>query len=125
MHTKLAVLVGAAFGAVLGFFAFSWVLGQGYYGLIIPGGLVGLGAGISKNRSIPLAVVCGVVALGAGLFTEWWHFSFLADSSFPYFLGHVYELKPVTLMMLGVGAVIGFYIPYARAEEFDKRRPVD
>src|SRR5262249_44369444 len=61
MMQSLLVLAGAVAGGVLGYFAFFWVAAQGFYGLIIPGALLGLGAGIAKNRSVVLAVVCGLM----------------------------------------------------------------
>ncbi len=58
---------------------------QGFYALVLPGGLLGLGAGIVKNRSWLIAVVCGLSAVGLGLFTEWHFFPFVKDESFRYF----------------------------------------
>jgi hypothetical protein len=117
MKNALLVLGGAAIGGVLGYFAFFWIANQGLYGMIIPGGLLGLGAGIAKNRSIIVAVVCGVLAIGLGLFTEWQFAPFKKDDSLGYFLAHVHELKPITLIMIAVGAAIAFWIPFRRIEK--------
>ena len=58
-------------GGALGYFGFELMLKQGYYGMVLPGGLLGLGAGIGKNRWLWLAILCGIAALALGLFTEW------------------------------------------------------
>jgi hypothetical protein len=70
MKETLIVVAGAVLGGVLGFFGFGWFLAHGYYAMVLPGGLLGLGAGIGKNRSMLLAVVCGAAALALGFYTE-------------------------------------------------------
>jgi hypothetical protein len=103
-------------GGLLGYFAFQWVLSQGFYGLVLPGGLLGLGAGSAKNRWLWLAIVCGIAALALGLFTEWHFFPFKADASLGYFLLHVYQLQGWTLVMLALGGAIGFWVPFRRID---------
>lgn len=61
------VLLGAAIGGVLGYVIFSWLAGRGLYGLALPGGLLGLGAGIFKTRSKAIPLVCGTRGAGPGL----------------------------------------------------------
>jgi hypothetical protein len=114
MRENLIALAGALVGGAIGYFAFFWIAGQGFYGLILPGGLLGLGAGIVKNRARWVAVVCGVLAVGLGLFTEWQFAPFVKDKSFTYFLAHIYELKPLTLLLIAVGGAIAFYVPFRR-----------
>jgi hypothetical protein len=116
MKQTLLLFAGAAVGGALGYFAFFWVLRQGFYGLILPGGLLGLGAGFAKIRSIWPAIACGLAAIALGLFTEWRYEPFVKDDSLGYFLQHVHELKPVTLLMILVGGVVGFWIPFGRME---------
>ena len=36
-------IVGAVIGGVLGFYTFRWLRGQGFYGLMVPGALIGSG----------------------------------------------------------------------------------
>jgi hypothetical protein len=105
-------LVGAAIGGALGYFLFFWLAGHGFYGMIIPGGLLGIGAGTFKCRSIVIAVICGFAALALGLFTEWRFAPFVADDSLGYFLAHFYQLNGLTLVMIAVGAAIGFWAPF-------------
>jgi hypothetical protein len=109
--SNLLGVVGAIVGGVLGFYTFDWLRGQQFYGLIIPGALLGLGCSLlAQHRSSVRGVVCGVAALGLGLYTEWRFWPFAADESLSYFLKNVGNLKPVTLLMVGVGALIAFWI---------------
>ena len=45
MSTILSV-IGGAVGGFVGYKAFSWLYDHGYYGMMIPGGLLGLGCGM-------------------------------------------------------------------------------
>jgi hypothetical protein len=114
MKTKLLVLIGAMVGAVVGYFGFMWLVHQGFYALVLPGGLVGLGAGLFRNDSWPLALICGALALILGFFCEWRFAPFIADHSLGYFLAHVSQLRPMTLIMIALGAGIGFWVPFRR-----------
>ena len=115
MKQTIIALVGAAAGGTLGFFAFFWIRRQGFYGMILPGGLLGLGASVGQVRSIWLAMFLGLAALGLGLFTEWRHAPW-DDDSLSYFLLHVHQLQPITLLMIGAGGLLGFWVPYRRME---------
>lgn len=109
LQTMLWGLLGAVIGGAVGFFAFFWIARQGFYALILPPGLMGFTAGIfARSRSTPLALVCGVAGLALGLFTEWRFAPFVADNSLAYFITHVHELKPITLLMLALGAFISY-----------------
>jgi hypothetical protein len=104
-------LVGAAAGGALGFWAFGWALNQGFYALVLPGGLLGLGCSLlARHPSTPRGIVCGVAGLALGLFTEWWHAPFKDDSRFSYFLAHVPNLQGLTLLMLLVGTLAAFWL---------------
>jgi len=116
MKQLLLVVAGAVAGGILGYSAFFWIAGQGFYGLVLPGGLLGLGAGIGKNRWVSLAVVCSVAALALGLFTEWRFAPFKKDQSLGYFMLHFYELQGLTLIMIALGGAIGFWVPFRRIE---------
>ena len=120
MKQNALVLLGATIGGLVGYAAFFWLVRQGLYGLILPGGLLGLGAGVFKTRSMAIAVICGVLALGLGLFTEWRIAPFVANDGLGYFLAHVHQLKPVTLIIIAVGALIGFWVPFRRRQEVAK-----
>jgi hypothetical protein len=117
MKQIVLVLGGAALGGFLGYLAFGWVYDQGFYALVLPGGLLGIGAGLARNRSVAVAILCGLCAIGLGLFTEWRFRPWRADESLGYFLVHVHELTPVTLGMVVLGGVLGFWFPYRRIEK--------
>ncbi len=109
--SNLLGLVGAFVGGVLGFYTFGWLYSQGFYGLMIPGAFLGLGCGLlAQHHSVPRGVACGVAALILALLTEWRFFPFLADSSLSYFVQHLFDLKPVALLMAGIGALIAYWV---------------
>src|SRR5438552_16141252 len=104
-------LLGALAGGTLGYFAFFWVLHQGFYALILPGGLVGLGGGLLvRDKSVLRAALCGLIALGLGLFTEWRCEPFIADQTPAYFAAHLHQLRPITLLMVAAGGALGYWL---------------
>jgi hypothetical protein len=116
----------AVAGGVLGYFAFVWIARQGFYALMLPGGLAGLGASVlAKDRSVPRAVICGLFALGLGLVAEWKFAPFIADSSLGYFLAHVHQLRPITLLMIAGGAFLGYWLALGRETGSGVGRPAD
>ena len=97
-------LLGAAIGGSVGYFAFFWVARQGFYAIILPPALMGLTAGyFARGRSTPLAIVCAIAGLALGLYTEWRFAPFIKDGSLLYFITHVHQLKPLTLLLLALG----------------------
>ncbi|HUP78468.1 MAG TPA: hypothetical protein VM260_07860 [Pirellula sp.] len=46
-------------GGLLGYLVYKWLLGAGFYGLMLPGGLLGMGAGFFKTNTGAVTVVCG------------------------------------------------------------------
>jgi hypothetical protein len=105
-------LVGAVIGGVLGYYLVFWIRQSGFYGMMIPGAVLGWGSSLlARHRSVARGVVCTVAALGLGLFTEWNLFTkFKADGSFGYLVKHFYELEPVTLFMIAFGAFFAFWL---------------
>jgi hypothetical protein len=102
-------LLGAVAGGCLGYFAFFWIARQGLYALLVPPALLGLGAGLcARGRSPVLAIICGIAGLGLALFTEWRFAPFIADANLSYFITHVHQLRPITMIMLAVGAVLSY-----------------
>ena len=118
MKSAYLVICCGLLGGTLGYLAFAWLLKRGFYGLVLPGGMLGLAAGIPHNRSRTAAIVCGALALALGLYTEWRFFPFKADGSLGYFVAHLHQLKPVSWLMLGVGTLLGWYVPHRRIAEF-------
>lgn len=102
-------IAGATVGGVAGYFLFHWILRQGFYALLVPPVLLGLGAGLlARRRSMVLACICGLAGFGLAIFTEWSWAPFRTDRSFGYFLMHLNDLKPITLVMILLGAVVSF-----------------
>ena len=84
------------------------------YGLAIPGGLLGLGAGMFRTESKWVPVFCGVLGLILGFFTDWRIFPFSADGSLGYYLSHLQQLRPITWIMILLGAGVAFWVPFRR-----------
>ncbi len=98
-------IIGAIIGGFVGYQLFVWILGQGLYAIILPPSLLGLGAGLGSRQRIQfLAVLCGLAGLALGLFVEWRTFPFVADDSGLYFVTHVHQLKPISWIMIALGA---------------------
>lgn len=114
LTSALLVIAFATAGGVLGYFAFFWVATQRLYALVLPGGLLGLAASMAPVRWVGWAVICGAAALVLGLFTEWRFAPWLADGSLSYFLAHLHQLRPMTWIMIVVGAAVGFFAPFNR-----------
>jgi hypothetical protein len=119
----LLVLAGAAVGGTIGYFAFFWMLRQGLYGLVIPGGLLGFGAGWVRGGSKIMAVLCGIAALVLALYCEWRAFPFSKDNSLGYFVAHLHQLRPMTMLMIGVGTFIAFWLPFRSRNLAPKNAP--
>ena len=66
-------------GGVLGYYIFVWLFRQGFYGMMIPGALLGLGCGLLSQHSSRSERRCAPLAdLGLGVYTEWKFFPFIA-----------------------------------------------
>jgi hypothetical protein len=109
-------MLGAVLGGCLGYVIFHWMARQGMYALVIPPALVGLGAGFfAQRRSQVLALTCAIAGLALGLFIEWRFRPFKADASLQYFLTHVHLLKPLTTVMLLLGAIFSYRFALGRS----------
>ena len=120
MKDNLIAVAAATVGGIAGFYAFKWLWLQGFYALVLPGGLLGMAAGFRRNRSILVAVVCGIAATALGIVVESHFRPFVADGSFGYFITHLMDLQSATLLMIAIGGFIGFWVPFRRLE----RKPV-
>jgi hypothetical protein len=113
----LLTLCGALIGGTLGYLAFFWIVDQGFYALVQPGGLLGLGASIGRPRALWPAVLCGLLATALGVVTEWRYSPWKIDHSLTFFLLHVHKLEPITLVMIALGGAMGFWVPFQRREK--------
>ena len=106
-------LGGAALGGTVGYLAFGWLASQGFYAMALPGVALGVGAGLAATqRSLTLAILCGVAALILSIYAEWRNFPFARDDSLSYFLTHLLDLRPLTWLMLALGTLGGFWFAW-------------
>jgi membrane protein YqaA with SNARE-associated domain len=104
-------VIGGVVGGALGYFLFDWVRQQGFYALMLPGTLIGVGASLLVRNSCRVrGLICALAALALGFYTEWRFSPFLADKRLSYFLSHAYQLKPVTLLMIALGGGLAYWI---------------
>jgi hypothetical protein len=104
-------IVGMVVGGVIGVYGFFWIIQQGFYAIMLPGTLAGVGVRVlSPHRMLWLSVVCAVFALGLGFYTEWLRAPFTRDNGLLYFITHIHQLKPIAIIMITVGAAFGFWI---------------
>ena len=120
LQSNSLAIIGAIVGGLIGYFGFFWLATHGYYGLALPGGVLGLGASIFKSKSISIPIICGLAALALGLYAEWQFAPFVIDDSLGYFLAHLYQLRPVSLLMIVVGTAIGFWCPFRQYQSAAK-----
>lgn len=115
--------LGAVIGATLGYYLFQLIYHQGFYGMMIPGALLGLGCGwLSSRSSQARGVVCGVAALALSLFTEWKFRPFIADASFGYFVRHLGDLTGISMVMIAAGS--GFAYWFGREGQRGRLGPI-
>jgi hypothetical protein len=108
-------LAGALAGGVIGCLAFLWIARQGLYALALPGVLIGLAGGwLVGRRSVGFAAICAALALIAGSVSEWRLRPFLADNSLGHFVTHLHQLRPITLIMIALGAVFAAWFALGR-----------
>ena len=113
-QNTLISILGAVGGAALGYGVFTWLASSGAYGFAIPGLAVGLGASLRFGIAGWVSVFSGLLGLGIGVFATWKHLPFLADPSFGYFLGHLHQLPGTQQLLLAVGALAAFWLPFRR-----------
>lgn len=110
--TFLPGLVGGIVGGYLGSLVVSWIRGQGYYAPVIPGALAGLACGfLSLNHSRIRGIACALIALAAGVLTEWKYFAppVETDGSLGAFVVSFPQQLPITLIMVALGTFLGFW----------------
>ncbi len=111
---QLLALVGAVAGGVIGYLAFGWLVSRGFYGLAIPGALLGLGCGwLAQDRSRVRGIVCAIAALGLSILIEGKFFPFIDEDGRPrgltFMVTHLHQLSPVTLLMMAIAMFVAFW----------------
>jgi predicted transporter len=112
-------IAGGAVGGVLGYFVFDWALTQGYYALVLPGSLVGIGCGLASRRKLlAMGVLSAIGAFAVGALADW---NSLANPS-PTVLEHLGTLlqpnRRMPAILIFAGVAISFYFGIGR----DRRR---
>ena len=116
-------LVGALIGGLSGYCLFFWIARQGFYALILPGTCLGLGCGTLCRRPSQLGgILCGVSGLALGIWTEWQFAPFVKDESFSFFIAHLHELKPITLLMIALGGLFAYWFGRGRNQRDSRPR---
>ena len=120
MQRSIHGIIGAIAGGVLGYFATGWMARQGFYSVLLPGVLTGVGSllGVFKNKLF-MPVVIGICATLLIYFTEWKYFPFSRDNSFSYFIEHIGDLRPLTHLMAIGGGLIAFSFPFNRSRRIN------
>ncbi len=117
MRNNLLALAGGGLGGIVGFFAFLWIRRQGLVALALPGALVGVGAGLVAARSLLVPILCGLGAVVLGFFADFTVAPFEKDQSLGYYVTHIYKLDTIVQIMIALGGVIGFWIPFRRRSD--------
>jgi hypothetical protein len=108
-------VLGAAIGGAIGYVVFRLLARNGYYGMLIPGGLLGLCAGLAaRGRSQALGAGCAIAALALSIVAEWSLFPFVKDASLAYFVTHVHTLPTMKLIMMGFGVALAYWLGQGR-----------
>jgi hypothetical protein len=108
-------LAGAAAGGIAGYFLFVLLLKNGLYSSIIPGALLGIGAGwAARGRSTILGILCAVATAPLTIVGEWSVMPFIKDKSLAFFVTHLHELPPLHLLMMALGVAAAWWFGQGR-----------
>ena len=108
-------LVGAFIGAALGYSLVFIIARQGFYAIVLPGALLGLGCGaLSGRRSVVLGIVCGVLSLAVSVYTQWRLAPFIKDESFSFYLAHLLDVNRLTQILILIGTAFAFWFGMGR-----------
>lgn len=114
-HSLALGTLGGIVGAIVGGAIFWWLVTQGLYAMVIPGAAIGLGVGASARvRSAALGGYSAVLALVTGICLEWVFFPFVKDPSFYYFLTHLWQVQISSLLLIGIGSAVAFWLGRGR-----------
>jgi hypothetical protein len=110
-------LAGALVGGLIGYFLFRWLRVRGMAGYAIPGGLIGICAGLlARGKSYLLAAVCAIAAFFLTVYLEWSAAPFRQDGSFLYFLTHLHQMDGAAfkLAILALGVACAYWLGRGR-----------
>ena len=108
-------IAGAIAGSIAGYFLFWFLLKNGLYSSMIPGALLGIGAGLAaRGRSQVLGIICGVAAIPLAIWSEWHLMPFANDNSLKFFLANLHQLPILHLLMMALGAAAAWWFGKGR-----------
>jgi len=117
-------LAGGLVAGYLGYLAVGFLMGQtGFWVPILPGAFAGLACGqLSRVPSRARGALNGLIALGVAIFAQWKLFSppFEFDGSLLGYLPHLHQLPILTLVVLALNGLLGFW--WGREERIGGRR---
>ena len=106
--SNLFGFLGAVVGGAVGYAGFRYAFHHGFYAMILPGGLLGLGCGaLAFHRSRGRGTACLIAGLALGLFAEW-RISIWQDDPGK-FLSKIPSFDMVTLLMIGAGGLLAYW----------------
>ena len=110
LFENLLAAVGGVVGGIAGYYLVFWLTDQGFYGMMIPGALLGLGSGLlARHPAKARGIVCGLAGLALGLYTEW-KFEPIGDKSLVFLVAHLADKAPITRLMIVFGAGFAFWL---------------
>jgi len=71
-----------------------------------------------KKVNWPLGVVGAVLV---GILADWQFEPFIADASLGYYLKHLYQLQPITIIMIVVGAAMAYWMGVGSTRRMDDK----
>ena len=102
--------VGAVIGAALGYAVFWGLVKVGIAAIIAPGALTGaIASRMSGRQSVEVGVIAAVVGAIATILSEWSLFPFIKDGSLTYFIAHLHQLRPATMLLGAAGIFCAFF----------------
>ena len=106
---------GAIAGGVAGYFLFGLLVRNGLYSSMIPGALLGLGAGLAARGKSPLlGILCGLAAIPLAIVAEWSVMPFREDKSLAFFVMNVHQLPAMHLIMMLLGVAAAWWFGQGR-----------
>jgi hypothetical protein len=110
--------LGAVIGGSAGVVAYSFTLQNGIHLLAVVGAGLALGAGwLARRRSIAWGAIVAFSAVLLSILVEWLFRPFVVDPSFSYFIGHLPNLPPNSVISLFVVAGLGVYFGRGRNQK--------
>jgi hypothetical protein len=108
-------LAGAIAGGVAGYFLFTFLVSNGLYSSMIPGAILGLGAGLAARGKSPLlGILCGLAAIPLAIFAEWSVMPFRDDKTLTFFVTHLHQLPAMHLVMMLLGSAAAWWFGQGR-----------